>query len=105
MSYGTAMDTIRASSKGQIVIPKGVRDALDIRRGTELNIELMPGEGFKVTVRTTDHAAQVAELAGSLASSRDSKAPLPDDDAVLLAVGRDDRRIRRYARNARRARR
>ncbi len=50
------MDTIRASSKGQIVIPKAIREALDIRSGTELNVELLPGEGFKVTIRAADHA-------------------------------------------------
>jgi len=37
------VDTIRASSKGQIVIPKAIREALDIRSGTELNVELLPG--------------------------------------------------------------
>ena len=101
------MDTIRASSKGQIVIPKAIRDALDIRSGTELNVELLPGEGFKVTVRTADHAAQVSELAGSLAHAgkKGRYAPLSDDEAVLRAVEEDDRRIRRYARSARRGRR
>lgn len=98
------MDTIRASSKGQIVIPKAIRDALDIRSGTELNVELLPGEGFRVTVRAADHAAQVAKLAGSLAQRRKKgrHGALSDDEAVLHAVNEDDSRIRAYARRGRR---
>lgn len=101
------MDTIRASSKGQIVIPRAIRDALDIRSGTELNVELLPGEGFKVTIRAADHAAQVAKLAGSLAprGKKGRYAGLTDDEAIVLAVREDDSRIRAYARRARRGRR
>ena len=101
------MDTIRASSKGQIVIPKAIREALDIRTGTQLDVELLPGEGFKVTLRTADHAAHVARLGGSLASrGRKSRyAGLSDDEAIALAVKEDDARVRAYARRARRARR
>jgi len=101
------MDTIRASSKGQIVIPKAIREALDIRSGTELNVELLPGEGFKVTIRTTDHAAHVARLAGSLAprGNKGRYAGLTDDEVVALAVQEDDARIRAYACRARRGRR
>ena len=32
------MESIRASSKGQMIIPKPIREALDIRRGTQLNV-------------------------------------------------------------------
>ena len=101
------MDTIRASSKGQIVIPKAIREALDIRSGTELNVELLPGKGFKVTVRTADHAARVARLAGSLAprGSAARYAGLADDEAIAAAVKEDDARVRTYARRARRGRR
>ena len=101
------MDTIRASSKGQIVIPKAIREALDIRSGTELNVELLPGEGFKVTIRTADHSAHVARLAGSLASrgKKGRYAGLSDDEAIALAVREDDARVRAYARRARRGRR
>ena len=101
------MDTIRASSKGQIVIPKAIREALDIRSGTELNVELLPGEGFKVTIRAADHAAQVARLAGSLAARamKARYAGLPDDEVVALSVKEDDVRIRAFARRARRGRR
>jgi len=101
------VDTIRASSKGQIVIPKAIRDALDIRSGTELNVELLPGEGFKVTIRAADHAAHVARLAGSLArrGNKGRYAGLTDDEVVALAAREDDARVRAYARRARRGRR
>ena len=36
------MQPIRASSKGQIVIPKTIREALKISAGTELDVELLP---------------------------------------------------------------
>jgi AbrB family looped-hinge helix DNA binding protein len=101
------VDTIRASSKGQIVIPKAIREALDIRSGTELDVELLPGEGFKVTLRAADHGARVAKLAGSLANRGRSGryAGLTDDEAIALAAREDDDRIRAYARGARRGRR
>ena len=100
------METIRASSKGQIVIPKAIREALDIKSGTELDVELIPGEGFKVSLRSADHRAQVARLAGALAPRGKGRyAGLTDDEAIELAVREDDARVRAYARRARRGRR
>ncbi len=101
------MDTIRASSKGQIVIPKAIRVALDIRSGTELEVELMPGEGFKVTRRDADHAARVGKLAGSLMCDpqKSRYARLSDDQAVALAVQEDDARVKAYPRTGKRSRR
>ncbi|HKA41737.1 MAG TPA: AbrB/MazE/SpoVT family DNA-binding domain-containing protein [Burkholderiales bacterium] len=100
------MDRIRTSSKGQIVIPKAIREALDIRSGTELDVELLPGEGFKVTLPAADHGAQVARLGGSLAARgrKDRYAGLSDDEAIALAVKEDDVRVRAYAQRARRGR-
>jgi AbrB family looped-hinge helix DNA binding protein len=96
------METIRASSKGQIVIPKAIRESLDIRSGTELDVELIPGEGFKVTRRDADHVERVGKLAGSLAShgKKPGYARLSDKDVVTLVVQEDDARIRAYSRTA-----
>ena len=33
------MESIKASSKGQMIIPKPIREALDIRSGTQLEVE------------------------------------------------------------------
>jgi len=100
------MDSIKASSKGQMVIPKPIREALDIRSGTELNVELMPGEGFKVTIKPADHVARARKLAGSLSAyGRGRGTARSDDEAVIHAVAEDDARIRESARRVRRRRR
>lgn len=36
------METVKLSSKGQLVIPKSVRDAFDWKRGTEFRVEPLP---------------------------------------------------------------
>lgn len=89
-----------------MVIPKPIREALDIRAGTELNVELMPGEGFKVTIKPADHVAQVRRLAGSLANyAKGCGSARTDDEAIMDAVAEDDSRVRDYAKHARRKRR
>jgi AbrB family looped-hinge helix DNA binding protein len=101
------METIRASSKGQIVIPKAIRESLDIRSGTELDVELIPGEGFKVTRRDADHVERVSKLAGSLAAhgKKPGYVRLSDKEMVARVVEEDDVRIKAYSRTAKRARR
>jgi AbrB family looped-hinge helix DNA binding protein len=99
------MESVKASSKGQMVIPKAVREALDIRNGTELGIELLPGKAFKVTVKPTDHAEQVRRLAGCFARYATSRGSARGDDkAILQAVAEDDTRSRSYGKRARRKR-
>ena len=89
-----------------MVIPKPIREALDIRTGTELNVELMPGEGFKVTIKAADHIAQVQRLAGSLARyAKGRGSARTDDEAIMHAVAEGDTRFREYAKQARRKRR
>jgi len=34
------MEVVRLSSKGQLVLPKNVRERLALKRGSELNVEL-----------------------------------------------------------------
>jgi len=99
------MESVKASSKGQMIIPKAVREALDIRSGTELGIELLPGKAFKVTVKPTDHIEQVRRLAGCFARYATRRGSARDDDkAILQAVAEDDTRSRGYGRRARRKR-
>lgn len=43
------MDTSRISSKGQVVIPKPIRDALNLESGTEVRFDQM-GNGVRLTV-------------------------------------------------------
>ena len=99
------MESVKASSKGQMIIPKAVREALDIRSGTELGIELLPGKAFKVTVKPTDHVEQVRRLAGCFARYATGRGSARGDDKdILQAVAEDDARSRGYGKRARRKR-
>ncbi len=92
------MESTRSSSKGQMVIPKPVREALGIRSGTELDVELLPGKAFKVSIRSADHAdhaVRVRRLAGALSPFvRGRGSARADDAAILRAVAEDDARGR-----------
>jgi AbrB family looped-hinge helix DNA binding protein len=88
------MESIRASSKGQMIIPKPIREALDIRSGTQLNVELDPGKGFKVTIKPTDRVERVRGLAGSLAHRAKRMTPAQEAAALLKAVRADDERTK-----------
>jgi AbrB family looped-hinge helix DNA binding protein len=95
------MDSIRASSKGQVVIPKPIREALGIRSGTELVFELVSDTGFAVKLKLKlNHREQVRRLAGSLAGyGRGRRASARTDDAAIAkAVREDDARIKRESR-------
>ena len=89
------MDSIKASSKGQMIIPKAIRDALDIRSGTELNVELDTGNAFKVTLKPTDRIARVRRLAGSLAHRAKRMTPAQEQAALDEVIRTDDARTRK----------
>jgi AbrB family looped-hinge helix DNA binding protein len=42
------VETVRVSGKGQVVIPKGVRDKLSLRAGDELSVNV---QGGKIVLR------------------------------------------------------
>ena len=92
------MESTRSSSKGQMVIPKPVREALGIRSGTALDVELLPGKAFKVSIRSSDradHVGRVRRLAGALAPfARGRGSARADDAAILRAVAEDNARSR-----------
>lgn len=92
------MESIKASSKGQMIIPKPIREALDIHSGTELDVELLPDKAFKVTVKPTDLVEQVRRLAGSLAHRAKRMTPEEEKAALLAAVRADDERTKRAGR-------
>lgn len=97
------MKSVKTSSKGQMIIPKTVREALDIRSGTELGIELLPGKAFKVTVKPTNYVEQARRLAGCFAHYATGRSSARgDDEAILQAIAEDDARIRAYGRRGRR---
>ena len=88
------MESIKASSKGQMIIPKQIREALDIRSGTELNVELESGKGFTVMLKPTDHDERVRQLAGSLAHRGGGMTRAQEEAALLRAVRDDDERTK-----------
>ncbi|MSQ49691.1 MAG: AbrB/MazE/SpoVT family DNA-binding domain-containing protein [Betaproteobacteria bacterium] len=95
------MESTRSSSKGQMVIPKLVREALGIRSGTELEVELLPGKAFKVSVRSTDHVARVLHLAGMLAHRGRRMSAAHEAAAIMAAVLADDQRTKSRTRRRR----
>ena len=66
------METTRLSTKGQIILPKSIRDSRDWKPGTAFTIE-ETGDG--VLLRPAAHfpAADLEEVAGCLRSGRKSK--------------------------------
>lgn len=60
------MDTVKLSSKGQIVIPKTIRDELHLPPGTEFVIS-MTATGLTLTPKTLFPKASVREVRGFLA--------------------------------------
>jgi AbrB family looped-hinge helix DNA binding protein len=100
------MDSTRASSKGQMVIPKPIREALQIKAGTELDVELVPGKGFNGTVKASDRGTAVRKPAGSLARyARSPVSARADDAAIMQRVAEDDERTRSHAKSKPRKRR
>lgn len=96
------METVRASSKGQIVIPKAIREHLKIREGTELTAEVMPDGSVRLRVRDKgSRRDRVAAVAGCLAGGVRSKprlSPEEEDAAIARHIRKDDARTRRNVR-------
>lgn len=92
------MESTRASSKGQMIIPKAIREAIDIHRGTEFGVELLPNKAFKVTVKPGDPAEEIRKLAGSLAYRAKRMSRKAEREAILGAARSDDERTKRSGR-------
>ena len=62
------MNTVTLSSKGQLVIPKAVRDEAQVAAGSQLEVRLVNGE---IRLRPIVHAGATAldDVAGCLARS------------------------------------
>jgi AbrB family looped-hinge helix DNA binding protein len=68
------MDTTRLSTKGQIILPKGIRDSRAWGPGTEFEIQ-ETGDGILLRPAAHFPDTQLEEVAGSLRSRRKSKTP------------------------------
>jgi len=76
------METVRLSSKGQIVIPKGMRDDMHLPPGTEFIISVT-ATGFTLTPVTLFPKTEVNEVRGSLARKNRR---LPSDAEVKSRI-------------------
>ena len=92
------MDSTRVSSKGQMIIPKRVREALGLKKGTELAVELLAEGGFAARPKAAGHVAEVRSVAGMLAHRGKRMSPRRERAAVLAAVLAGDERTKRKAR-------
>ncbi len=95
------METVKASSKGQIVIPKAIRERLNIREGTEMTAEVMPDQSVRLRVRDKGRRRdRIAAVAGCLAAGVRARPRLSADEEEA-AIGRlirsEDARTRRRA--------
>ena len=78
------METTRLSTKGQIVLPKGIRASRAWGPGTELTVE-ETGDGVLLRPASRFPDTALEEVAGCLRSKRKSKTPT----AMRAAVGRE----------------
>ncbi|MGQ0510518.1 MAG: AbrB/MazE/SpoVT family DNA-binding domain-containing protein [Betaproteobacteria bacterium] len=92
------MDHTRVSSKGQMIIPKRVREALGLKQGTELSVELLPGGGFTARTKAADPAAEVRNIAGMLAHRGKPLSAAREKAAILAALLAEDERSKGKAR-------
>lgn len=76
------METVKLSSKGQIVIPKAMRDDMHLPPGTEFVISVT-GAGISLVPKTLFPKATGREVRGILAKQGRS---MPDDDAIKARI-------------------
>ena len=95
------METTKLSSKGQMIIPKHIRDQLALKPGADLRVELVDAQSFTVKIDTElSHKAHVERLAGCL-KRPDRRRPLSIAEmnaAVLKIARKQDERTRSKAR-------
>ncbi|MGO9229824.1 MAG: AbrB/MazE/SpoVT family DNA-binding domain-containing protein [Bryobacteraceae bacterium] len=78
------MEITRLSTKGQIVLPKGIRVSRAWEPGTEFTVE-EAGNGILLRPATSFPDAKLEEVAGCLRRDRKSKTPAQ----MRAAIGRE----------------
>ena len=76
------METVKLSSKGQIVIPKAMRDDMHLSPGTEFVISAN-GAGISLVPKTLFPKTTTRGVRGVLAKQGRS---MPDDDAIKARI-------------------
>jgi len=82
-----AMNETTVTSKGQVTIPKAVRQRLAIRTGTKVSFEVV---GDHVELRLSRRPAAASPSGFGLLKSRRASVPADFDVATLLHAGRND---------------
>ena len=91
------MTTVKASSKGQIVIPKSIREALRIREGTELHVQTLSDESVLLQVVRPERAEhRVKDAARMLAryGRRRGGSKRDESDIARVVTEEDERTMR-----------
>ena len=80
------------TSKGQLTVPKEIRDSLGLKEGTKFSMTIENG-----TVVARPRNRSIMELAGILGKAPNGKSLTIDemDDAIGEMLGEDDDRIKR----------
>lgn len=87
------METTKLSSKGQVIIPKTVRESRGWEPGTELVVEERP-DGVLLRMRSIFTPTRLEDVAGSIPYGGPSKTLREMDDAIAAEVRRRAARLK-----------
>lgn len=82
------METTSVTSKGQVTIPKPLRQRLGLHRGSKVEFVVV---GDRVEMRVVSRPAALAESGFGMLKSKRAPAPADLDPASLLVRGRKER--------------
>lgn len=88
------MDTTKLSSKGQVVLPKSVRERHGWTPGTELEVE-PTADGVRLRARALFPRTELGDVAGSVSCAGPARTLEDMDAGIRAAVARRHRRAAR----------
>ena len=87
------MQTTRVSSKGQVVIPKSIRDAYHLSNGQELEVEIVT-QGILLKIKSKQKKSPLGDLIGCTAYQGEAKTLTEMENSIKQGVltdwGRND---------------
>lgn len=86
------METTKLSSKGQVVLPKSVREQHGWAPGTEFVVEAT-SDGVRLRTKAPFPRTELAQVIGSVRYAGPAKTPQAMDAGIRAAVARRYRRI------------
>ncbi len=85
------METTKLSSKGQVVLPKSVREAHGWAPGTEFTVELTP-DGVHLRAKTQFPSTQLGQVFGCVTDTGPARGLEQMEEGMRAAVARRYRR-------------